>query len=109
VENCLFCQIGKGETPRDLVYSDEEIVAFRDIHPQAPIHILIVPKKHLKSINEIEQEDELLMGKLLMAAKIIALSEHVAASGYRLLINNGADSGQTIEHLHMHLMGGKKL
>lgn len=109
MENCLFCQIAKGEIPTDFVYSDEEIVAFRDIHPQAPIHILIIPKKHLKSVNEVEQGDELLMGKLLRAAKVIALSEHVAESGYRLIINNGVDSGQTVEHVHVHLMGGKKL
>ena len=109
MENCLFCQIAKGEIPTDFIYSSEEIVAFRDIHPQAPIHVLIIPKKHLKSVNEIDQEDLLLMGKLLEAAKVIALDEHIAESGYRLIINSGADSGQTVEHIHMHLMGGKKL
>lgn len=109
MDDCLFCQIVRGETAADIVYQDEEILAFRDINPKSPIHILIIPKKHFDSLNNIEEADEMLMGKMIHAAKMIAGREQISELGYRLLINIGDNAGQVIKHLHFHLQGGKKL
>lgn len=107
--DCIFCKIGKGEVPAEFVYQDEEIVAFKDIKPSAPIHVLIVPKKHLESISDISGEDQMLLGKIILVAKKVALDLGVGESGYRLCINNGPDAGQVVPHLHMHLLAGRKL
>ncbi len=108
MNDCLFCKISKGEIPTDFVYQDEDFVAFKDTNPKAPVHILIVTKKHLSSLNEAEEEDKALLGKGLLMAKEIAQKQGVAKSGYRIGINCGKEAGQEVFHLHIHLMGGWK-
>ncbi len=108
-EDCIFCKIISKEIPAEILYRDEHVTAFRDIEPAAPVHILIVPNKHIASMNKASVEDEPLLGHLLMAAKKLAEQEKIAQSGYRLVINTGADGGQVVYHLHLHLMGGKPL
>jgi histidine triad (HIT) family protein len=106
MEDCVFCKIIKGEIPTEFVYQDEDFVAFRDIKPAAPVHILIIPKKHLSSLNETEEGDEELLGKALLVAKEIAKKEGIAETGYRIGINCGEQAGQVVFHLHIHLLGG---
>jgi histidine triad (HIT) family protein len=108
VSPCLFCQIAIGERPATIVYRSDEVVAFRDIHPQAPTHILIIPTKHIVSVAEATVEDEGLIGRLISAAKAIAQQENLS-KGYRLVINNGPQAGQSVFHLHVHLLGGRAM
>jgi len=107
--DCIFCKIITGEIPSAKVYEDDTVTAFRDINPAAPTHILIVPNKHIPSVNDLEPEDENTMGYLFTIAKKIAALENVSESGYRLIINTGSDGGQVVYHLHLHLLGGRKL
>lgn len=107
--DCIFCKIIAKEIPGEILYHDERVTAFRDIQPAAPIHILIVPNKHIPSMNEVEPEDEALIGYMHLVAQKLAEQEGIAERGYRLVINTGADGGQIVYHLHLHLMGGKKL
>ena len=109
MEDCLFCKIIKGDIPSTKVYEDEFVYAFKDINPEAPVHILVVPKKHIKSMNEIEETDENLIGKIFFAIKKIAQEQGVAEQGYRVISNCGKDAGQTVMHLHFHILGGRKL
>jgi histidine triad (HIT) family protein len=104
---CIFCKILSGETPANVIYRDELVSAFRDIHPIARTHILIIPNRHIASVNELEPGDEALVGHMLLVAKELALQEGVAENGYRLMINTGAHGGQTVPHLHIHLIAGK--
>jgi histidine triad (HIT) family protein len=108
-EDCIFCKIVAGALPADRLFRDDEVTAFRDINPVAPVHILIVPNKHIASTNEIEDGDTHLVGRLLTAARDLAKSEGIQASGYRLIINNGSHGGQVVDHLHLHLIGGQKM
>jgi len=103
---CIFCKIIKGEIPSTNVYRDEQVTAFRDINPAAPTHILILPNKHIDSVNVLIDDDEQLIGHLFTTAKNIAAQEDIAEGGYRLIMNTGADAGQTIFHIHLHLLGG---
>lgn len=105
----LFTKIINGEIPSDIVYQDEQVTAFRDIAPQAPVHILIIPSKEIPTVNDIDPEDEQLIGHMFTVARKIAEKEGVAQDGYRLLINCNKHGGQEIFHLHMHLFGGKPL
>ena len=105
----LFTKIINGEIPADIVFKDDQVTAFRDISPQAPVHILIVPNKEIPTVNDVVPEDEKLIGYMFSAAKKIAEQEGVAESGYRLLVNCNRDAGQEIFHLHMHLFGGRRL
>ncbi len=107
---CIFCDIARDEDKSNLLYEDEKAVAFNDIHPVAPVHILIVPKKHIRSVNQVpdDEKGELLMGHLLNVARRLAELKGITDSGYQLLIRTGIDGGQEIDHLHLHLMGGKK-
>jgi len=107
--NCLFCKIANKETLAEIVYEDEKVVAFKDIHPKAPLHLLIIPKKHISSVDYLESKDKELMGELFLVAQKIARAEGVDKTGYRLIFNIGKDAGQTVDHLHLHLLGGKKL
>lgn len=104
--DCLFCKIVAGQIPAGKLYEDDAIVAFRDISPQAPVHFLVIPKKHIVGPAFIEAEDELLIGKMLRAAAKIA-AELGITDGYRLVLNNGLDAGQTVFHLHLHVLGGR--
>lgn len=105
----IFTKIIQKEIPADIVYQDEHVTAFRDINPQAPTHILIVPNKEIPTVNDITPEDEVLIGKLFTAARKIAADEGVAENGYRILINCNRDGGQEVFHLHMHLFAGRPL
>jgi histidine triad (HIT) family protein len=107
--SCIFCQIVAGEIPSEFLYEDDEFAAFNDIQPQTPIHILIIPKKHIVSIADLADEDVQLMGRMIAVAKKVAEDAGVAEKGYRLVINTKPDGGQVIMHLHMHLLGGRKL
>jgi histidine triad (HIT) family protein len=104
--DCLFCKIISGDIPSTNVYRDEQVTAFRDINPSAPTHVLIVPNKHIDSVNMLISDDEPLMGHLFLVAKQLATQEGIAEGGYRLIINTGADAGQTVPHIHLHLLGG---
>lgn len=106
--DCLFCKIIKGEIPGKFVYKDEDIVAFNDINPKAPVHVLIVPIRHIESLREVRNEDKNLMGKLMLTVKKIAEELGIAKEGYKVVINNGSASGQLVFHLHVHLLGGWK-
>lgn len=106
---CIFCRIAAGELPTELVYQDEEVVAFRDIHPQAPKHLLVIPKAHIPTLAEASPLHDPLMGKLIEAANEVARAEGIAQGGYRVVINVGPDSGQEVMHLHLHVLGGKRL
>jgi len=109
MSDCLFCKIINGEIPSTNVYTDEQVAAFRDINPAAPTHILIVPKKHIDSINLLTVDDEPLIGHLFFVAKQLAVQEGIAEPGYRLIINTNAEAGQTVFHIHLHLLGGRQL
>ena len=103
--NCIFCRVVAGEIPANLVYEDKQVVAFPDIHPQAPVHVLIVPRAHVKSLAELQDGD--LAGRLLLAVGEVARREGVAERGFRTVINTGPESGQTVPHLHLHLLAGR--
>lgn len=107
--DCLFCKIIQGDIPSSKIYEDEFVYAFRDIDPKAPTHVLIVPKKHIASLNELEQEDTAVLGKVYEAVKTIAVSEGIDQTGYRVVVNTLSDGGQTVAHLHFHLLGGRSL
>ncbi|MFC1998349.1 histidine triad nucleotide-binding protein [Chloroflexota bacterium] len=107
--SCIFCQIAVGQIRSEFIYEDDQFVAFNDIHPQAPHHILIVPKKHIVSIAELTEDDVPIIGRMMTVAKKVAEEVGVATKGYRLVINTGPDGGQVVMHLHMHLLGGRKM
>lgn len=109
MEDCIFCKIVKGEIPSSKVYEDEDILAFKDINPVTPVHILVIPKKHIESLNNIEAKDEKLLGKIFLTIKKIAKEQGIAEKGYRVVNNCGEDGGQEVKHLHFHILGGKKL
>ncbi len=108
-DSCHFCKIISNEAKATIIYRDGQVTAFRDIHPVAPTHILIVPNRHIESINALKPEDEPLMGHLFSIARQLASDEGISQGGYRLIINTGADGGQTIYHLHLHLIGGQRM
>ncbi len=105
--SCIFCKIISGESSSKILFRDDLVTAFRDIHPIASTHILIVTNRHIDSVNELEPEDESLVGHMVMVAKELAKQEGLAERGYRLIINTGAHAGQTVFHLHLHLIGGR--
>lgn len=107
-ENCIFCKIARQEIKGSMVYEDSEIVAFRDVNPQAPVHILVIPIKHIERISDIKTEgEEKLVGKMVAVANRLASQEGIAAKGYRLVLNCNRDAGQTVFHIHLHLLGGR--
>jgi histidine triad (HIT) family protein len=107
--NCLFCKILAGEIPADIVYESESVIAFRDINPHAPTHVLIIPRKHIATINEIAEADQALIGSLYSAAREIAAAEGIAEDGFRTVMNCNEGAGQTVFHIHLHLLGGRAL
>lgn len=109
MNDCLFCKIVKKEIPSTIVYEDDEILAFKDIHPVAPVHILVIPKKHITSLAHLEKEDEMVVGKIYGVINEIAKKEGIFERGFRVIVNCGEDGGQEVQHLHFHLIGGKKL
>ena len=107
--DCLFCKIASGEIPSEKVFEDDDVIAFNDINPQAPTHVLIIPRKHIATTNDIAPEDEQVVGKLLTTAAKIAKDRGIDASGYRSVMNCNADSGQLVFHIHLHMLGGRKM
>jgi len=105
----IFGKIARGEIPADILYQDEDVVAFRDLNPQAPTHVLVIPRKPIPTLNDLEEGDAKLVGKLFLAARRVAEQEGIAAAGYRAVINCNAAAGQTVFHLHLHLLGGRPL
>ena len=105
----IFARIIAGEAPADIVYQDDRVTAFRDINPQAPVHILIVPNKEIPSVNEVTEADEAVLGHMLVVAKQLAQQEDIHKNGYRLIVNCGDHAGQEVYHLHIHLLGGRAL
>ena len=105
--DCIFCRIINGEIPGDILYQDDEVIAFRDINPQTPTHILIMPKAHIPSLAETTIDHRAIMGHMLFVASELARSEGISSRGYRLVINSGPESGQEVPHLHLHLLGGR--
>jgi histidine triad (HIT) family protein len=106
---CIFCKIIAGEAPGEVLYRDDRVTAFRDIHPVAPTHVLVVPNRHIASVNELEAEDETLVGHLLTVARQLAEQEGIRETGYRLIVNTGPHGGQVVYHLHLHLIGGQRM
>ena len=109
MNDCLFCKMISGEIPCDIVYENESVFAFRDIDPKAPTHILLIPRKHIRSINELGEPEQNLAGELLLTAKKIAKDEGIDESGFRTILNTNSDGGQTVFHIHMHILGGRKM
>lgn len=107
--DCLFCKIAEKQIPANLVHEDDHVVAFRDVNPQAPTHILVIPRRHIATVNDLAAEDGALMGHMLDTARQVATSEGIADSGYRLVLNCNSDGGQSVYHIHLHLLGGRRL
>ena len=109
MEDCIFCKIINGEIPSEKVYEDEEILAFKDINPAAPVHTLVIPKKHIKSLLEVNEEDSKIIAKIYEVINKIVKDMKMEQDGFRVIVNCGKDAGQEVMHLHFHLLGGKKL
>jgi histidine triad (HIT) family protein len=107
--DCLFCKLLAGQIPAAIVYEDERVVAFRDINPQAPTHVLVIPRRHIATLNDLGPEDDGLVGELVRRAAAVAREQGHAEGGYRVVFNCNADAGQTVFHIHLHLVGGRKL
>ena len=105
----IFSKIVAGEIPAEIVYRDDRVTAFKDINPAAPVHILIIPRKHIGSVNQMEASDEAILGHLFTVARHLAAENEIDQSGYRLAVNTGPDAGQSVFHLHMHLIGGRRM
>ncbi|MFL5499250.1 MAG: histidine triad nucleotide-binding protein [Gemmatimonadaceae bacterium] len=106
-KSCIFCRIARGEIPAQMVMNNKEIAAFRDTNPQAPVHILVIPKKHVSSLDDVS--DSSMLGQLMGMAAAVARQEGIAKSGYRTVINTGKNGGQSVDHLHVHLLGGRAM
>jgi len=107
--DCLFCKIVSGDIPADILHQDEDVIAFRDVNPQAPVHFLVIPKKHISTVNDLQPADAELVGKLYLAAKTVAAEQGMDESGYRCVINCNDDGGQTVHHVHLHVLGKRQL
>ena len=106
--DCIFCKIAAGDLDADIVYQSEELVGFRDLNPQAPTHVLIIPRRHISTINDITESDAEMIGQLIVAAKEIAAQEGISEPGYRVTMNCNAGAGQSVFHVHLHLLGGRQ-
>ena len=109
MSDCIFCKIGAGQIPSKVVYQDEEVFAFEDLNPQAPIHVLIIPKRHISALSDLSEGEKSLVGHILKVGTLIAKKKGIAESGYRIVVNNGQDAGQTVFHLHFHVLGGRHM
>lgn len=109
MDNCIFCRIAQSKAKAEMVYENDHIVAFRDIRPQAPVHILIIPRKHIATINDLTSEDKIIIGEIFLAAKKVAKIEKLSERGYRLVFNCNRDAGQDVYHIHLHLLGGRRM
>lgn len=109
MSDCIFCRIVAGEAPSERLYQDEQLTAFRDKHPAAPIHVLIVPNRHIESVNDLTEDDEPLVGRMFSLARELAEQEGIQESGYRMIVNTGPHAGQAVFHLHLHVIGGQRM
>ena len=109
MKDCIFCKIISGEIPCDKIYEDDMVLSFKDIKPEAPCHFLIIPKKHIESLNDISEEDSKLIAHIFVVAKKLAAENKIAESGYRIVSNCGVDGGQSVNHVHFHVLGGRSL
>lgn len=107
--DCIFCRIADGSIPADVIHRDEQVVAFRDISPQAPVHVLIIPREHVASLDAAADGHQALLGRMLIVARDLARADGLAEDGYRTVLNVGADGGQSVHHIHLHLLGGRAL
>ncbi len=107
--DCLFCKIINKEIEANIVYEDKDILAFKDIHPQAPVHILIIPKQHIEKISDLDEQKKDIISNLILTANSLARDKKIDKQGYRLVFNSGADAGQLVFHIHLHLLGGRKM
>ena len=107
--DCIFCKIVSGDIPADIIYQDDDVLAFRDLGPQAPVHVLVIPKRHISTINDLQQGDAELIGKMYLAAKLVAKQEGMDESGYRCVMNCNDDGGQTVHHIHLHVLGKRQM
>ncbi len=108
-QNCIFCKIIEGTIPSEIVYSDEHTLAFRDLNPQAPVHVLVIPRTHVESLNDASSIDDATLGRVLHSAALVAQKEGLSETGFRTVINTGAGAGQSVFHLHAHVIGGRAL
>lgn len=109
MEECIFCKIIRKEIPSEIVYEDEDVIAFKDIHPCAPVHILVIPKKHISSLVDLKEDDERIIGKIYTVINKVAEKQGILNRGYRVIVNCGEDGAQEVKHIHFHLLGGKHL
>jgi len=109
MSDCIFCKIAAGEIPAEKVYEDDQVVGFRDLNPQAPVHVLLIPRRHIATLNDLTEGDEALVGHLYHVAARIAADEGLAERGYRTVMNCNAEGGQTVFHIHLHLLGGRQM
>jgi histidine triad (HIT) family protein len=109
MSDCIFCRIASGEIKSDRVYEDGQVLAFRDLNPQAPVHVLVIPRRHIATLNDLTPADAELMGRMLLAAQTVARQEGIADRGYRTVFNCNAGAGQSVFHIHLHLLGGRLL
>ena len=107
--DCIFCKIIAGQIPSDVIYTDDKVIAFCDINPMAPVHLLIIPREHILSLNDVTEQQTTLVGHMVQVAKQLAKQQGIATKGYRVVINTGSQGGQVVQHLHMHLLGGREL
>jgi len=107
--DCLFCKIAQQQIPANIIYQDEQIVAFRDISPQAPVHALVIPRRHITTLNDLQPADADLLGQMILTAQRIAAQDNIAESGFRLAMNCNRDGGQTVYHIHLHVLGGRAM
>ncbi|MBT8119476.1 MAG: histidine triad nucleotide-binding protein [Gammaproteobacteria bacterium] len=109
MSDCLFCKIREGVIPADIIFENDDVLAFNDVNPQAPVHLLIIPKKHISTVNDMVDDDQVIMGKLFSAARTIASQKGVSDDGYRLVVNCNEKAGQTVFHIHMHMLADRAL
>ena len=109
MEDCIFCKVVKREIPSQIVYEDDDVLAFKDINPGAPVHVVAVPKKHISGVMDIMVEDEQLVGHIILVLRDIAVKTGISDSGFRIVVNSGADAGQSVHHIHFHLLGGRSM
>jgi len=109
VDDCIFCEIVKKQIPCEIIYEDDSVIGFKDISPQAPVHVIIIPKVHISNINDISEDESDVIGHIFIAAKKIAKDLGISETGYRIISNCGEDGGQTVQHIHFHLLGGRML
>ena len=109
MDDCIFCKIIAGEMPADIIYQDEQVLAFRDLGPQAPTHALVIPRRHISTLNDLTDDDAELIGRMHLAARTVAEQDGIAESGYRTVFNCNAEAGQTVFHIHLHVLGGRRM